>query len=72
MSQFISGMIAMGYLVAGMFFLRFWRDTRDRLFGMYGAAFFILTDYRRANGSIIMPAILKPWSSTRLFIPGLR
>lgn len=42
MSHFISGMIAMGYLVAGFFFLRFWRDTRDRLFAMFGAAFFIL------------------------------
>jgi uncharacterized membrane protein len=42
MSQFISGMIMMGYLVAGFFFLRFWRDTRDRLFAMFGVAFFIL------------------------------
>jgi hypothetical protein len=42
MYDFISGMIAMGYLVAGVFFLRFWRDTRDRLFAMFGAAFFIL------------------------------
>jgi hypothetical protein len=42
MYDFVSGMIAMGYLVAGIFFLRFWRDTRDRLFAMFGAAFFIL------------------------------
>ena len=42
MSDFISGMLTMGYLVAGIFFLRFWRDTRDRLFAMFGAAFFIL------------------------------
>jgi len=42
MNDFISGMLAMGYLVAGIFFLRFWRDTRDRLFAMFGAAFFIL------------------------------
>jgi uncharacterized membrane protein len=42
MSQFISGMIMMGYLVAGIFFLRFWRDTRDRLFALFGLAFFIL------------------------------
>jgi hypothetical protein len=42
MSQFISGMITMGYVVAGIFFLRFWRDTRDRLFAMFGVAFFIL------------------------------
>jgi hypothetical protein len=42
MYDFISGAIAMGYLVAGIFFLRFWRDSRDRLFAMFGAAFFIL------------------------------
>jgi hypothetical protein len=42
MNDFISGMLTMGYLVAGIFFLRFWRDSRDRLFAMFGAAFFIL------------------------------
>ena len=42
MNDFVSGMLSMGYLVAGIFFLRFWRDTRDRLFAMFGAAFFIL------------------------------
>jgi hypothetical protein len=42
MNDFVSGMLTMGYLVAGIFFLRFWRDSRDRLFGMFGAAFFIL------------------------------
>ena len=42
MNEFISGMIMMGYIVAGIFFLRFWRDTRDRLFAMFGAAFFVL------------------------------
>ena len=46
MNDFISGMLAMGYLVAGIFFLRFWRDTHDRLFAMFGAAFFILAGQR--------------------------
>jgi hypothetical protein len=46
MNDFISGMLAMGYIVAGIFFLRFWRDTRDRLFAMFGAAFFILAAQR--------------------------
>ena len=46
MNDFISGMLAMGYVVAGIFFLRFWRDTRDRLFAMFGAAFFILAVQR--------------------------
>lgn len=42
MNDFISGMILMGYLVGGIFFLRFWRDSRDRLFLMFGIAFFLL------------------------------
>jgi len=42
MNDFISGILTMGYIVAGIFFLRFWRDSRDRLFAMFGAAFFIL------------------------------
>jgi hypothetical protein len=42
MNQFISGAIMMGYGVAGLFFLRFWRETRDRLFSMFALAFWIL------------------------------
>ena len=41
-SQLVSGAILMGYLVAGLFFLRFWRDTRDRLFLIFAVAFFLL------------------------------
>jgi hypothetical protein len=39
---FMSGAIAMGCVVAGAYFLRFWRDTRDRLFVFFAAAFFVL------------------------------
>ena len=39
--QFSSGFIVMGYLVAGLFFLRFWRDTRDRLFAVFAFAFWL-------------------------------
>ena len=27
----ISGAVLMGYLVAGLFFFRFWKETQDRL-----------------------------------------
>ena len=47
-SQLISGAILMGYLVAGLFFLRFWRDTRDRLFLIFAIAFAILGGQRLA------------------------
>jgi hypothetical protein len=38
----ISGAIGMGYAVAGLFFLRFWRETRDRLFLIFAGAFWLL------------------------------
>lgn len=41
-----SGALVMGYAVAGMFFLRFWRQSRDRLFLMFSAAFWILAAQR--------------------------
>ena len=41
-SQFLMGAIAMGFGTAGLFFLRYWRESRDRLFGWFGVAFFVL------------------------------
>lgn len=46
MREFIIGAIAMGFVVAGIFFLRFWRQTRDRLFGLFALAFFVLSANR--------------------------
>ena len=40
--HFMLGAIVTCCVVAGTFFLRFWRKTRDRLFGMFAAAFWIL------------------------------
>lgn len=42
MSHFIFGAIGMGFAVASLFFLRFRRDTGDRLFGLFALAFFVL------------------------------
>lgn len=39
LSAVLLGMVSMGSLTAGVFFLRFWRDTRDRLFLAFGVAF---------------------------------
>jgi hypothetical protein len=39
---FTSGAIAMGYLVAGAFFLRFWARSRDGLFAAFAAAFWLM------------------------------
>ena len=40
---FLGGAAALGYLVAGMFFLRFWRRTGDRLFLAFAVAFALLS-----------------------------
>jgi hypothetical protein len=46
MSQFMFGAIGMGFAVSGFFFLRFWRQTRDRLFALFALAFFVLAANR--------------------------
>lgn len=40
--QFLSGLTAMGHLIAGLFFLRFWVHTKDRLFLAFAGAFWLL------------------------------
>jgi hypothetical protein len=43
MTQFlISGALSMAYLVAAMFFLKFWSTSRDRLFALFASAFALL------------------------------
>ena len=40
--DFLSGAITAGFLVAGFFFLRFWKRTRESLFLAFAAAFWLL------------------------------
>lgn len=40
-NQFLLGAISAGMLLAALFFLRSWRDTRDRLFLLFALAFAI-------------------------------
>jgi hypothetical protein len=42
MENFIMGAIAMASAVVALFFLRFWRETGDRLFGLFSLAFLLL------------------------------
>jgi hypothetical protein len=42
MILFLSGGITVGYLVASLFFLRFWRKVHDRLFLYFAIAFLFL------------------------------
>ena len=40
--EFLSGAAALAYLLAGVYFLRFWRKTRDGLFLSFAWAFWLL------------------------------
>jgi hypothetical protein len=42
MSGFFYGATAMGCAIAALFFLRFWRESLDRLFLLFALAFWML------------------------------
>ena len=42
LQTFLSGAVTAGYAIAALFFLRFWRDTRDPLFLCFATAFLLL------------------------------
>jgi DNA segregation ATPase FtsK/SpoIIIE-like protein len=42
LEAFMAGMVMMGFMVAGLFFFRFWSRTRERLFAIFGVAFFLM------------------------------
>jgi uncharacterized membrane protein YeiB len=42
MNALVPGAIVMGYAVASLFFLKFWRRTRDGLFLAFSAAFLLM------------------------------
>jgi membrane-associated PAP2 superfamily phosphatase len=39
---FVAGAMSAGYAIAGLFFLRFWWRTRDRLFAAFAFAFWLM------------------------------
>ncbi|MFO1499529.1 MAG: DUF5985 family protein [Verrucomicrobiota bacterium] len=41
-SLFLGGAIMLAYAIAGLFFLRFWTRTKDRLFAIFAVAFWVL------------------------------
>ena len=42
MFEFMSGLIVAGFLISGLFFLRFWKRTGDPLFMAFALAFWLL------------------------------
>lgn len=41
-ANFVNGLIAMGFAVAGVFFMRFWSRTKDELFLAFALGFWLL------------------------------
>lgn len=39
---FVAGAMCAGYAIAGLFFLQFWRRTRDGLFSAFAVAFWLM------------------------------
>jgi hypothetical protein len=52
MNQLLMGAIAMASLVAGLFFFRFWRHTRDRFFLYFALSFWLEAGNRIALGLV--------------------
>lgn len=46
--EFLSGAVMLGLGMAGLFFLRFWKQTRDRLFLLFSISFLLMGAQRVA------------------------
>jgi hypothetical protein len=66
MILFLSGGITVGYLVASLFFLRFWRKVHDRLFLYFAIAFLFLAVER------IVFTCLTPANEFAPYVYGIR
>ena len=63
---FLQAVSATAALAAGLFFFRFWRESRDRLFAFFGAAFWVLAV------SWALLALINPADETRPYVYAIR
>lgn len=61
LSGFLLGVIATSSFTAGIFFLKFWKHTRDSLFLAFGLAFIIEGLNRTAVLTVANPNEGSPW-----------
>lgn len=66
MRAVLSGVLTAGFLVAAMHFARFWKQSHDRLFLNFAAAFVLLSVNALALG------LTTPEGEFRLVVYGLR
>ena len=64
MIEFLGGSVTLGYVIAGVFFLRFWRRTRDRLFLAFAVAFGLFA----VNQALVhlLYVVSEPWHAVYL------
>ncbi len=61
MTDFIYGVLAAGYLIAGVFFLRFWTRTRERLLLIFACAFWLLATSQTFLGILDLDREEQSW-----------
>jgi Family of unknown function (DUF5985) len=61
MAQFLSGVVFAGSLTAALFFLRFWRQTGDRLFALFALAFAVFAASRLGLAALDESNEARPW-----------
>ncbi len=66
MIEFLAGAVTLAYIVGAVFFLRFWRRTRDRLFLAFCVAFSLLALNQ------VLAFLLNVYSEPQSFIYWLR
>ncbi|HVL79176.1 MAG TPA: DUF5985 family protein [Sphingomicrobium sp.] len=59
--DFLSGAVTLGFLVISLFFLRFWRRTRDELFVFFSAAFCLLAIAQASLALAAIPVEERSW-----------
>jgi hypothetical protein len=60
--DFVVGMITMGYVVAGLFFAKFWHRSRDPLFAIFAVAFWLLALNQAIVAVIDVPREEQSWA----------
>jgi hypothetical protein len=61
MEQMLTGAIAFGWALAGLFFFRFWRQTRDPFFLLFTLSFWLESANRIALGVWAGATEHSPW-----------
>jgi hypothetical protein len=62
MQNFMFGVITMGFLIAGLFFLKFWRRSGDALFVIFAIAFWLLAVNQAIVALIAVPQDEQSWA----------